>query len=634
MMQFLKSFFLMAFLLPSFLLAVDEDVSSAETVTSSFNESSDDASADEGSCSSDELLQDKKPAVEVHVYDPISQNKYADGLLYWHLSDPKLLAQAKEETREKTWNKKKYPFSVQRSNMLEELPAFLSRKALHPKVYVITGMMTGEDGSRLYAALRMSYFDRLQVEGDKWKFQRSRDWQHFWAESGGMLVLSFYGFPEDVSPDVRAVKVDDVHSGKTVHVGNMMTIRIKLDKKRTANLLVYYTNDFNLAALKRRGFDVGFPAIERHPAVIGLEQALNRARESFSGSSDPLIVASNINIPLFPCEPNGLASHLDNTLRLDIRVSPISSHGNFNAMKNTLSSYTLETQGHVDYLNVSSTSELLDFVGLDKQYGDSRNKMTMQVVEFTSTCRYSFPVNKTCGPGQKLVRQRYLNSARASSDVLAAMGEEMVNASEKVISEYSIDTVSGHYPIYADLVIPEHQMIAPDALCQAYAYPVLDLPAFKEGEAVAPDASGKVTIQTDIDTVNEILRFARDILPNDSGVYIMMDPQQRIYAVPYRSGEKSCQHDKWMKLSGDAGLGKLEKTTRGFIHLSDMRLRGQDVSLWKTLTGITGINPNRYATNFIRSTTIESDHHTSDEVNGRRYNYKFYRMSYKKKPAN
>lgn len=618
-MQLLKFFLLVVFLLQPLQLNADA-VSGAEMDSSSFeNDTDDGTSADSGSGSEGPPVADYKPAVDVHVYEFLAQNKYADGIVYWHLGNPGLLAQPLEAGREKTWNEKKYRFSVHRTNMLEELPAFLSRKALHPKVYVITGIITEQDVVSLMTALQVSYFDRLTAASDGLRFARSRSWKGYRHESGGVLVLSFYGFPDDVSPLVEGVYVDDPHSGKNVHVGNMMTIRVKLDEQRTTNLLTYFVNDFNLAALKKRvGFDVGQPSVDRHPAVIGLGQALNRARATFGSSRDPLIVTSNINIPLFPAEPNGLACHLDQTLQLDIRVSPQSCRGNFNTMKNPLASYTLETSGSVDYLHNDSSSELLDFIGLEKQYGDSRNKMTMQVVEFTSAGQFSFPVEKVCVPDQKLLRPGYLNRAKASADILAGMDADAWSASEQVTPDYSISTASGHYPVYAELVIPEHQPIDPESFCQTYAYPIFDMAAFRGGEVVT----------IDIHVVNEILRFAKELLPNNSGAFIMVDRQQKVYAIPDRSGSSTCSNEDCVNWSDDAGFGKLEKTRKGYVLLKDMMLRGKKTSLWQT---VIGSNPYKYAAGFIRSTVGEFDYNASAVVNGRQFNYKVYRL-FRKKP--
>ena len=549
---------------------------------------------------------DYKPEVDVYLYEPLLEPRFVDGILYWHLSNPSLLATSGEKSKLRKWNGKTHKFSTHRTNMLEELPAFLSRQKILPKLYVFTGVTTREDVDHFIHALRASSYDTFTEEGDIWKFEHRYKWHTYWNEAGQILIVSRHGF---IGKNLtEAVTIDSSYFGQPLHIGNMLAIRVKLDLTRYANVLVYYSNAFNLDVIKKRGIDPGSVTITGHPSVIGLELALNRARSFFNDTENPLIVTSNLNLPIIPGENGTLSDHLRDTLKVPVKLTLHSSPGNFDSEQNILSRFTLNHKGSIDFSNPEHSSELVDLVSLDRMHeGFAQYKMTMKVIKFHSTTWFPFPVmNDDIRTANQILEETTIQTNLTETNTL---NQQMV--------DYSLRTPSGHFPIYAEMQIPEHQPIKPDEFCNHSSYPVVDIPAITGTKVHKFGPTNSINLSLNYPGA-EILRFARELLPADSTVHIMMDQKQKVYAIPVRHAKKQCRAIE--KNINHAAFGALEKGTDGTLKLSSVQWGTGSRNLW---IHITGRDPNEYANDIYPPRKF--DHKYVEKHQGRTYRYFVFR---------
>ncbi|MGI9283024.1 MAG: hypothetical protein ACR2PX_25795 [Endozoicomonas sp.] len=355
--------------------------------------------ASSASGSDSEPKTNTKPALNVYLNEHWYRDAGSDEIIFWHMDHPSIFAVGDEAFREDEFLNTKVKASLHRSNMLEELPAFLSKKEVFPKVYIITGHLTRQNIRDFISAVKNASYDSVVK-------QKKDVWNYYWSE-GSFLVVSHYGFASK-NAFQQELWLDESQFGKKIHAGNMLAIKVQMDKERSVDLMVYFSTTFNFYHLREmQKLNSGMPELTRHPAVAGLEQALNLAREKGYGIKAPLVVAGSTNIPLFPKANNGFLDHLQSNLHLHTASHNKQSAvvGNFNAENNTASSYWLGMTGGPDYLFNDSMSELIDWVATSGSTGLQQPHLTMKTIEFESLCRYSMPIQKTCGKGYSLGRQ-------------------------------------------------------------------------------------------------------------------------------------------------------------------------------------------------------------------------------------
>ncbi|KEQ16251.1 SRPBCC family protein [Endozoicomonas numazuensis] len=571
--------------------------------------------------SSNEPPTVKKPTLDVYLNEHWYKDANTDDIIYWHMDHPSLFAVDDEAFREDDFKDGKVNVSLHRSNMLEELPAFLSRKGIFPKVYIITGHLTHQNIRDFRSAVQNASYDSV--------VSRKENIWTYYASEGAFLVVSRYGFPSKEAL-LKEVWLDESLFGKKIHAGNMLAIKVKTDEIRSIDLMVYFSTSFNFSHLReQQKLQADLPDITRHPVVAGLEQALMLAKEKGYGSISPLVVAGNTNIPLFPEVNNGFLDHMQSNLHLHTatwnKKSPVV--GSFNTMNNTISSFWLGLTGGPDYLLNDSVSELIDWIAISGSTGLKRPNIKMKAVEFESVCRYSMPIQKICGQGYSLKRQVMLNKAVLESTILDNMPEEVRSGAEEKVLDYVVNAPSGHHPIHAKLTHPDLRTQQQTHFCEVSRMDILDLKSVTGLAPITPDEEGTIDLALPPEIIKKVFEFAEQEMMPDSEVNILMDRQQNVYALPVRAGPRDCNPivHAW---SGDAGLGRVVRTQQGKIQLKEMMLRREKVDMWSQMfKQLSTSNPDDYAEQYFASGKELQKLGEPLEANGRTYTYYIQRRA-------
>ncbi|WP_062270724.1 hypothetical protein [Endozoicomonas arenosclerae] len=557
----------------------------------------------------------KKPAIDVYLNEHWYRDASSDDIIYWHMDHPSIFAVDDEAVREDDYMDRKVKVSLHRSNMLEELPAFLSRKGIFPKVYIITGHLTRQNIRDFVMAVKNASYDSVVS-------QKKDAWSYYQSE-GAFLIVSRYGFPSKKNL-LQEVWLDESQFGKKIHAGNMLAISVKTDEVRSIDLMVYFATSFNFNHLReQQKLQADLPDVTRHPVVAGLEQALTLAKEKGYGATSPLVVAGNTNIPLFPEVNNGFLDHMQSNLHLHTATQnkKLPVVGSFNAMNNTISSFWLGLTGGPDYLLNDSMSELIDWIAISGSTGSERPNLKIKAVEFESVCRYSMPIQKTCGKGYSLKRQAFLNKAVPARTILENMPEEVRSGAEEKVLDYAVNAPSGHHPIHAKLTHTDLRTQQQTNFCESCRMDIFDLKSVTGLAAISPDERGAISLPLHPEIIKKVFEFAeQDMLP-DSEVNILLDKQQNVYALPVRAGPKECNPivHSW---SGDAGLGRVVRTQQGKVQLREMMLRREKVNMWSQMfKQFSTSNPDDYTEQYFASGKELQKLGEPLEINGRIYNY-------------